>query len=104
MKRHLLPSFLALITSVSALGASAYPDRFVWVFGWNLNKDADVAAISQVLDAAGQQWEEEGMAATQGRICKPEEVANAALFLASDEASFVNGAALYVDNGWYAKG
>jgi len=56
------------------------------------------------LDAAGQQWEEEGMAATQGRICKPEEVANAALFLASDEASFVNGAALYVDNGWYAKG
>lgn len=56
------------------------------------------------LDAAGQQWEEGGMAATQGRICKPEEVANAALFLASDEASFVNGAALYVDNGWYAKG
>lgn len=56
------------------------------------------------LDAAGQQWEEEGMAATQGRICKPEEVANAALFLASDEASFVNGAALYVDKGWYAKG
>lgn len=56
------------------------------------------------LDAAGQQCEEEGMAATQGRICKPEEVANAALFLASDEASFVNGAALYVDKGWYAKG
>ncbi|MDQ2092438.1 SDR family NAD(P)-dependent oxidoreductase [Marimonas arenosa] len=56
------------------------------------------------LDAAGQQWEEEGMAATQGRICRPEEVANAVLFLASDEASFVNGTALYVDNGWYAKG
>lgn len=56
------------------------------------------------LDAAGQQWEEAGMAATQGRICKPEEVANAVIFLASDEASFVNGAALYVDNGWYAKG
>lgn len=56
------------------------------------------------LDAAGQQWEEEGMAATQGRICRADEVANAVLFLASDEASFVNGAALYVDNGWYAKG
>lgn len=56
------------------------------------------------LDAAGQQWEEEGMAATQGRICRPGEVANAVLFLASDEASFVNGTALYVDNGWYAKG
>ena len=56
------------------------------------------------LDAAGQSWEEGDLAATQGRICEPEEVANAVLFLASDEASFVNGAALYVDNGWYAKG
>ena len=35
----------------------------------------------------------------QGRICEPEEVANAALFLASDEASFVNGETLFVDNG-----
>lgn len=56
------------------------------------------------LDAAGQTWEEGDLAATQGRICEPEEVASAVLFLASDEASFVNGAALYVDNGWYAKG
>ena len=30
---------------------------------------------------------------------KPEEVANAALFLLSDEASFVSGAALPVDGG-----
>lgn len=56
------------------------------------------------LDAAGQKWEEGALAATQGRICEPEEVAAAVVFLASDEASFVNGAALYVDNGWYAKG
>jgi NAD(P)-dependent dehydrogenase (short-subunit alcohol dehydrogenase family) len=56
------------------------------------------------LDAAGQGWEEAGMAATQGRICYPEEVAAAVVFLASDEASFVNGNATYVDNGWYAKG
>jgi NAD(P)-dependent dehydrogenase (short-subunit alcohol dehydrogenase family) len=56
------------------------------------------------LDAAGQKWEEGALAETQGRICEPEEVANAVVFLASDEASFVNGAALYVDNGWYAKG
>ena len=56
------------------------------------------------LDAAGQEWEESGMAATQGRICYPEEVAAAVVFLASDEASFVNGNATYVDNGWYAKG
>ena len=56
------------------------------------------------LDAAGQKWEESGMAATQGRICYPEEVAAAVVFLASDEVSFVNGNATYVDNGWYAKG
>jgi NAD(P)-dependent dehydrogenase (short-subunit alcohol dehydrogenase family) len=33
------------------------------------------------------------------RVGQPEEVANAALFLLSDEASFVNGAALPVDGG-----
>lgn len=38
------------------------------------------------------------IAAQQGRMCRPEEVATAALFLASDEASFVNGAHLFVDN------
>jgi NAD(P)-dependent dehydrogenase (short-subunit alcohol dehydrogenase family) len=56
------------------------------------------------LDALGQQWEDSALHAVQGRICEPEEVAAAALFLASDEASFINGTALYVDNGWYAKG
>jgi NAD(P)-dependent dehydrogenase (short-subunit alcohol dehydrogenase family) len=42
------------------------------------------------------------LAAQQGRIGEPEEVARAALFLASDEASFVNGAQLFVDNGFTA--
>ncbi|MCB0570208.1 MAG: beta-ketoacyl-ACP reductase [Phaeodactylibacter sp.] len=34
-----------------------------------------------------------------GRLGKPEEVANAYLFLASDEAAFINGATLSVDGG-----
>ncbi len=38
----------------------------------------------------------------QGRICEPEEVANVALFLASDDSSFVNGAELFVDNTFTA--
>jgi len=56
------------------------------------------------LDNAGQAWEEGALAEAQGRICEPEEVAAAVLFLASDEASFISGNALYVDNGWYTKG
>lgn len=56
------------------------------------------------LDTAGQGWEEAGMTQTQGRICRPEEVAAAVVFLTSDDASFINGDALYVDNGWHAKG
>ena len=37
-----------------------------------------------------------------GRPGRPEEVANAALFLLSDEASFITGAALPVDGGYCA--
>jgi len=38
------------------------------------------------------------IAAQQGRMCRPDEVAKAALYLASDDASFVSGAHLFVDN------
>ena len=41
---------------------------------------------------------EEDICRLQGRICEPEEVANAALFLASSDSSFVNGETLFVDN------
>lgn len=37
-----------------------------------------------------------------GRLGKPEEVANAILFLASDEASFITGAELTIDGGYSA--
>ncbi|MCM3397381.1 SDR family oxidoreductase [Oceanobacillus profundus] len=36
------------------------------------------------------------------KVGEPEEIANAALFLATDEASFVNGTVLTVDGGWTA--
>jgi len=38
-----------------------------------------------------------------GRVGYPKEVAYAALFLASDEASYVTGATIPVDGGWTAK-
>lgn len=37
-----------------------------------------------------------------GRFAKPEEIAHAVLYLASDEASFVTGCAFPVDGGWTA--
>lgn len=54
------------------------------------------------LQALGVDVSEAALAAQQGRMCEPEEVAKAALFLASDESSFVNGTHLFVDNAFTA--
>ncbi|TWT83116.1 hypothetical protein CA13_45790 [Planctomycetes bacterium CA13] len=37
-----------------ALPAQELPDRFVWVFGWNLQQDSDVDQITRVLDKAAK--------------------------------------------------
>ncbi len=38
----------------------------------------------------------------RGKMGRPEEIATAALFLASDDSSFVNGVELAVDGGFSA--
>ena len=53
----------------------------------------EVAALNKL----GVDMSDAALAVQQGRICEPEEVARAALFLASDEASFINGAHLFVE-------
>ena len=43
-----------------------------------------------------------GGSPSAGQFGRPEEVANAVLFLASDEASFITGSPLHVDGGYLA--
>lgn len=54
------------------------------------------------LQALGVDTSDAAIIALQGRIAEPMEVAQAALFLASDEASFITGTHLFVDNGFTA--
>ncbi len=56
----------------------------------------------KALTALGVDASDAAIAAQQGRMCEPEEVARAVLFLASDDASFINGTHLFVDNGFTA--
>jgi len=51
--RYFRVSVLFAALAIQNLPA-AYPDRFVWVFGWGLGKDSDVKEITKVLDTAGQ--------------------------------------------------
>jgi len=56
----------------------------------------------KLLKSYGVDVSEEAIKMAQGRLCRPEEVAAAALFLASDESSFINGAHLFADNAYTA--
>lgn len=54
MHRPSLLSLLLLLSLARPVAAQPYADRFVWIFGWNLNQDGDVAEISRVLETAGK--------------------------------------------------
>jgi NAD(P)-dependent dehydrogenase (short-subunit alcohol dehydrogenase family) len=54
------------------------------------------------LAALGVDVSDAAIAAAQGRMGQPEDVARAALYLASDDAAFITGQHLFVDNGFSA--
>lgn len=54
------------------------------------------------LTALGVDVSEAAITAAQGRLGRPEDIARAALYLASDDAEFVTGTQLFVDNGFSA--
>ncbi len=54
------------------------------------------------LAALGVDVSDAAIRAAQGRMGQPEDIARAALYLASDDAEFVNGTQLFVDNGFSA--
>src|SRR5216684_5242548 len=67
--------------------------------------DTDTAMLrteARQLGVAEERFLSDSAKRPLGRLGKPEEIANAALYLASDAASFVTGAALVVDGGGLA--
>lgn len=54
------------------------------------------------LSALGVDVSESAIKAAQGRLGRPEDIARAALYLASDESDFVTGTHLFVDGGFSA--
>ncbi|MCH7812178.1 MAG: SDR family oxidoreductase [Chloroflexi bacterium] len=81
--------------------AIAYGQRGVRVNcinpGW-----IETAMTRMITDAPAVRQQIEGQT-PMGRLGTAEEVAKAALFLASDDSSFMTGASLVVDGGWTAR-
>jgi 3-oxoacyl-[acyl-carrier protein] reductase len=72
-------------------------------YGIRANCIAPITTDTPLLDA----WPEEARAASAshiplGRIIQPEEIAAAALFLASDDAAMITGISLVIDGGYTA--
>jgi meso-butanediol dehydrogenase / (S,S)-butanediol dehydrogenase / diacetyl reductase len=88
----LLTRNLALDYGAFGIRANAICPGFIRTPMTGMLADPNFAPITQRIEAAH----------ALGRLGEPEEVAYVALFLASDEASFVSGGAITVDGGFNA--
>lgn len=52
MRSTLRLTGLVLFCVACSSFAAPYPDRFVWVFGWRLDRDTDVPAVTRLLEQA----------------------------------------------------
>jgi NAD(P)-dependent dehydrogenase (short-subunit alcohol dehydrogenase family) len=63
----------------------------------------DTGQANRMIDKYGQDKDDVAQQNPTGRLGKPFEIANAVLFLCSDEASFITGHPLSVDGGYVAQ-
>lgn len=106
LAEHTLPGCTAYTASKAAIIALTRATALeVGQFGIRVNciqpGSTDTPMMWEGLDEEGRREIEPQVAAAAplGKVGRPEEIAQAALFLASDAASFVTGASLLVDGG-----
>jgi 2-keto-3-deoxy-L-fuconate dehydrogenase len=89
------------MTKALALDHSATGVRFNAICPCRVETPWVAQRISEYPDPAAARREMEGTQIA-GRMARPDEIAAAALYLASDEAAMVTGSTLTIDSGWSA--
>ena len=86
------------LTRVAALEYGRYNIRVNCICPGSI----DTPMVERITGGRGMSPEAIKRASVFSRVGKPEEIANMALFLASDESPFATGAPFIVDGGWVA--
>ncbi|KAF8966583.1 short-chain dehydrogenase/reductase SDR [Flammula alnicola] len=88
---------------LSAYGASKWAE--LTPLGIRVNSICPGPILTPLIDALGKDtWPKMAEATLMNRLGKPDEIANAVLYLASDAASFCSGTTLKVDGGYTKSG